>query len=53
MKTDHVEVSKGVLLYPSNSESKLRLDIRLAGHRIRVWTVDVSKPWQDIRHQLL
>lgn len=45
--------SEGILLYPSNGGSDVRLDMRLAGHRMRVWTLDLSRPWKSIHDQLL
>lgn len=43
----------GVLLYPSVDGKELRLDMLLARHRVRVWTLDLSQPWQHVHNQLL
>jgi 5-methylcytosine-specific restriction enzyme subunit McrC len=43
----------GVLLYPSVNGTELRLDMLLAGHRVRVWSIDMSQPWQHVHDQLL
>jgi 5-methylcytosine-specific restriction enzyme subunit McrC len=43
----------GVLLYPSVDGEELRLDMRLASHRVRVWSLDMSLPWKHVHDQLL
>jgi 5-methylcytosine-specific restriction enzyme subunit McrC len=45
--------SEGVLLYPSSSGDEVRLDFPLPRHRIRVWTLDLSRPWRHVHDQLL
>lgn len=44
---------EGVLLYPSNDGEAIKLDFRLPYHRIRVWTLDLTRPWQHVHNQLL
>jgi 5-methylcytosine-specific restriction enzyme subunit McrC len=44
---------EGVLLYPSIDGEEVRLDFQLPQHRIRVWTVDMARPWQHVHHRLL
>jgi 5-methylcytosine-specific restriction enzyme subunit McrC len=31
----------------------VRLDMRVGGHRTRVWTVDLTRPWPEIHRELL
>jgi 5-methylcytosine-specific restriction enzyme subunit McrC len=45
--------SEGVLLYPSTNGDEVRLDFQLPRHRIRVWTLDLSRPWRHVHKQLL
>ena len=45
--------AEGVLLYPSVDGQELRLEFQLAGHRARVWSLDLMRPWQEIHNQLL
>jgi 5-methylcytosine-specific restriction enzyme subunit McrC len=42
----------GLLIYPAVKTS-LRLDYELPEHRIRVATVDLTQPWQEIHDELL
>ena len=42
----------GMLLYPTVNE-KVRLSFDVPGHRIQICTVDLEKPWQAIREELL
>jgi 5-methylcytosine-specific restriction enzyme subunit McrC len=43
---------EGVLLYPTVGSS-LDVALTIDGHRLRVRTVDLSQPWQQIRQSLL
>jgi 5-methylcytosine-specific restriction enzyme subunit McrC len=45
--------AEGVLLYPAIGGKNVRLDMFLVGHRLRVWTLDLSQRWQDVHNQLL
>jgi 5-methylcytosine-specific restriction enzyme subunit McrC len=45
--------SEGVLLYPSIEGDEVRLDFQLPRHRIRVWTLDLNRPWPHVHNQLL
>ena len=45
--------SEGILLYPSINEDEVKLDFQLPRHRIRVWTLDLNGPWQQVHNQLL
>lgn len=42
----------GLLIYPA-VKTGLRLDYELPEHRIRVATVDLARPWQEIHNELL
>ena len=44
---------EGVLLYPSVDGHEVRLEFLLPRHRIRIWTLDLTQPWQHIHYQLL
>lgn len=46
LKTD------GALLYPTVNK-QLLLDYQLPGHRVRVASVDLSRPWSEIHDHLL
>jgi 5-methylcytosine-specific restriction enzyme subunit McrC len=43
---------EGMLLYPA-VKSRIALDYRLKGHRIRVCSVDLAQPWPAIHEELL
>ena len=43
---------EGVLLYPTVSQS-LDLEYRIHGHRVRILTVDLNRPWNEIHDRLL
>jgi 5-methylcytosine-specific restriction enzyme subunit McrC len=45
--------SEGILLYPRTGSDDLRLDYAIAGHRVRVHTVALNRPWPEIKHDLL
>jgi 5-methylcytosine-specific restriction enzyme subunit McrC len=45
--------SEGILLYPSIDGQEVNLDFQLPRHRIRVRTLDLSRPWPQIHDQLL
>ena len=45
--------AEGMLLYPSVDGEHLQLDFELERHRVRVWSVDLSRPWPDIHAQML
>ena len=47
------DTAEGILLYPSIDGTPVRLDMRIGGHRTRVWTVDLTQPWPDIHRELL
>jgi len=47
------QTAEGILLYPSIDGMPVRLDMRVGGHRTRVWTVDLTQPWPDIHRELL
>ena len=40
------ETVEGVLLYPAVTDHELRLDFELIGHRVRVWTIDLTQGWR-------
>ena len=42
----------GALIYPANG-SEISVDYDWAGHRLRVISVDLAAPWQDIHERLL
>jgi 5-methylcytosine-specific restriction enzyme subunit McrC len=46
------EAVEGVLIYPKMGR-RLRLSLFLHGHKVRVWTVDLSQPWNTLRSELL
>jgi len=46
------EESEGVLLYPAVQDSFDHAFI-IAGHRLRVMSVDLNRPWQEIHKRLL
>ena len=45
--------AEGLLLYPSTDGRDLRLEFELIGHKVCAYTVDLTKPWPDIRQELL
>ncbi|MBO1081723.1 5-methylcytosine-specific restriction endonuclease system specificity protein McrC [Roseomonas haemaphysalidis] len=47
------EQVEGILLYPRTSTQDLRLDYRIAGHRVRIHTLALDRPWQEIEQCLL
>jgi 5-methylcytosine-specific restriction enzyme subunit McrC len=44
---------EGILLYPRTSPQDLRLDYCIAGHRVRVHTLALDRPWPEISQDLL
>jgi len=42
---------EGMLLFPVVNNS-IRLDYHIHGHSVRIDTVDLAKPWLDIRNEL-
>jgi hypothetical protein len=44
---------EGILLYPRTNTQDLRLDYRIAGHRVRVHTLALDRPWLEIQNDLL
>ena len=52
-KTAHETVAEGVLLYPSTDGAEIDLAFQLPRQRLRVCTVDLGKPWQDVHSRLL
>lgn len=46
-------LASGILLYPVAREGRISEKILLQGQTIRVETVDMTAPWQDIEHSLL
>lgn len=49
----HDALAEGVLLYPSPTGEELRIELQLARHRVRVWSIDMSRPWRHVHNQLL
>ncbi|WP_181378300.1 5-methylcytosine restriction system specificity protein McrC [Teichococcus aestuarii] len=45
--------AEGLLLYPRVTAQDLRLDYTLAGHRVRVCTLNLDQPWTAIHQDLL
>jgi 5-methylcytosine-specific restriction enzyme subunit McrC len=45
-------ITDGVLIYPTVNQ-QLFLDYQLPGHRVRVATVDLARPWREIHDYLL
>jgi 5-methylcytosine-specific restriction enzyme subunit McrC len=45
--------AEGMLLYPRTDGRDLRLEYVLAGHRVRVCTVDLDRPWPEIHGDLI
>ena len=45
--------SEGILLYPSINGLEVELDYQLPSYRIRVCTLDLSKPWQHVHDRML
>ena len=43
---------EGILLYASTGED-IRIDLTLQGYRLQARTLDLSRPWPDIRRELL
>ncbi len=43
---------EGILLYPSTSGEEISLDFQLPRYRIRVCTLDLSRPWQHVHRRL-
>ncbi len=46
-------VAEGLLLYPCTDATKLRLDFSLVGHRVRVCSVDLTRPWPAIHGEMI
>ena len=46
------ETCEGILLYPSLGE-KIRFEYEIAGHQVRICTVDLSGDWKQIKDELL
>jgi len=44
--------AEGILLYPAVNEN-VRLDYRIAGHTVRIRTLDLSRDWRSIHDQLI
>ena len=44
--------AEGILLYPVVGQS-VRLSYQMPGHMLRIRTVDLSRPWQEIHNELL
>ncbi len=49
----HDALAEGVLLYPSPAGEELRLELQLPRHRVRVWSIDMCRPWRHVHNQLL
>ncbi len=47
----HAEAT-GILLYP-RAEHDLSISLQVQGHEIRVETIDLKRPWQDIETRLM
>lgn len=43
---------EGVLLYPTIQET-VRVDVELGGFQVRARSVDLAKPWREVREELL
>ncbi len=43
----------GILLYPAINQNKLSETIELENHIMRVESVDLSRPWQEVEQELL
>jgi 5-methylcytosine-specific restriction enzyme subunit McrC len=43
---------EGILLYPTVA-SAIMADYVIQGHRVRICTIDLSKPWQEISRSLI
>lgn len=46
-------LASGILLYPAVNDTNLSEGIELQGHTLRIETVDLGKPWQEIEKHLL
>lgn len=44
--------AEGILLYPVVDQN-IRLSYQIPGHMVRIRTVDLSRPWQEIHNDLL
>lgn len=51
--SEHSRYASGILLYPTVDKSRLSERILLQDLMIRIETVDLTAPWQDIEHRLL
>jgi len=52
-KSSTTASSEGILLYPSADGKEISLDFQLPRHRVRVRTLDLSRPWPHVHCQLL
>jgi 5-methylcytosine-specific restriction enzyme subunit McrC len=44
---------EGLLLYPRTGGQDLRLDYTIAGHRVRIHTLALDRPWPEIHENLM
>ena len=44
--------AEGILLYPADGIAR-EYEETLRGHRVRIMTIDLARPWPDIRTALL
>ncbi|MFN8412649.1 MAG: hypothetical protein U0Z26_09700 [Anaerolineales bacterium] len=49
----HHQAATGILLYPSVNERQLSEIIELESHNIRIESLDLTLPWQEIEQRLL
>jgi 5-methylcytosine-specific restriction enzyme subunit McrC len=47
------EKAEGLLLYPCIEGTELRLEFQLVGHRVRAYTIDLTRSWPDIHDEMM
>jgi 5-methylcytosine-specific restriction enzyme subunit McrC len=47
------EKAEGLLLYPCTEGTELRLEFQLVGHRVRAYTIDLTRSWSDIHDEMM
>jgi 5-methylcytosine-specific restriction enzyme subunit McrC len=52
LSEEHAQAT-GILLYPAINDMNLSEGIELQGHTLRIETVDLGRPWQEIEKHLL
>jgi 5-methylcytosine-specific restriction enzyme subunit McrC len=45
--------AEGLLLYPCTDETRLRLEFRVLGHRLRACSVDLTQSWPIIHQEMI